>query len=176
MLDGETINREREACSSRDGRAEAPSLERKGHRRALRRQSGQSLIEMVLVLPLLLLVLFGLLEFANAWRTYQVITNSAREGARHATVGISDNASVQLVLDQRMQAGGLDPAKATFRLALCNVGGGGAICQGLPDTVEISYPFQFRMIGPIAELICGACGTGFGSVTLFTRTVMRNEE
>lgn len=139
-----------------------------------RSERGQSLIEMVLVLPLLLLVLFGILEFANAWRVYQNITNSAREGARRATVLSSTQVEVQQQIDNRLTAGGLDPAKANVRLVLCTPGSGS--CDiGDPDTVEISYPFQFHMVGPIAELICGGCGSGFGSVTLFTRSVMRNE-
>ena len=145
--------------------------------RRWRRDSGQSLIELILVLPLLLLVLFGILEFANAWRTYQVITNSGREGAREAVIGSSNDATVQAVVDSRLQAGGLTPADATVRLAICSETGPTTSCTGQPDTVEISYPFQFRMIGPIADLICGndSCGDDFGSVTLFTRTVMRNE-
>lgn len=142
--------------------------------RGRRDERGQSLIEMVLVLPLLLLVLFGILEFANAWRVYQTITNSAREGARRATVLSSTTADVQQQIDNRMQAAGLDPAKANFRLVLCTPGVG-SCAIGDPDTVEISYPYQFRMVGPIAELICGGCGSGFGSVTLATRSVMRNE-
>lgn len=140
-----------------------------------RRESGQSLIEMVLVLPLLLLVLFGILEFANAWRVYQVITNSGREGAREATVHKSSETSVRDVVESRLEAGGLDPAKADLRLVLCSTGGETTGCTAVPDTVEISYPFQFRMVGPMAELICGNCGDEFGSITLFTRTVMRNE-
>lgn len=139
-----------------------------------RADRGQSLIELVLVLPLLLLVLFGILEFANAWRVYQTITNSAREGARRAVIHTSTAADVQQAIDSRMQAGGLDPAKANFRLVICTPGAG-SCAIGDPDTVEISYPYQFRMVGPIAELICSSCGSGFGSVTLATRSVMRNE-
>lgn len=142
--------------------------------RRLRREGGQSLIEMVLVLPLLLLVLFGILEFANAWRTYQVITNSAREGARVATIPSSTATQVEQAVHSRLAAGGLDPAKADLRLAVCSPAVAGCEIDH-PDTVEISYAFQFRMVGPIAGLICGTCGDGFGSITLFTRAVMRNE-
>ena len=60
-------------------------------RRLLRRlrrgpMSGQALAEMALILPILLLLVFGLIEFGTAWRDYQVITNAAREGARWSVV------------------------------------------------------------------------------------------
>lgn len=140
-----------------------------------RRESGQSLIELVLVLPILLLVLFGTLEFAKAWRTYQVVTNAAREGARHAVTRDSNETEVRERVEDRLLAGDLDPTLATINLGICSEGGTTTACTGRPDTVEVAYPFQFRMIGPIAGLVCGNCGDEFGSVTLFTRTVMRNE-
>jgi hypothetical protein len=39
---------------------------------------------MAIVLPVLLLLVFGIIEMSNAWRTFQVVTNAAREGARVA--------------------------------------------------------------------------------------------
>lgn len=143
-------------------------------RRRRRGESGQSLIELVLVLPILLLVLFGILEFANAWRTYQVITNSGREGARYGVLPFSDSLTTVARVENRLTAGGLDPASANVQVELCP-GGAAKPCPGDPARVDVTYPFQFRMIGPIAELICGNCGTNFGSVTLETTTVMRNE-
>lgn len=145
------------------------------HGKGTRRESGQSLIEVVLVLPLLLLTLFGIMEFANAWRTYQIVTNAGREGARHAATEGSSDAEVTARVNDRLTAGGLDASQATLRLAICSEGGTAINCAGQPDTVEVSYPFQFRMIGPVAALICGNCSNDFGSITLFTRTVMRNE-
>jgi Flp pilus assembly protein TadG len=41
---------------------------------------------MVLVLPLLLLVLFGTAEFSRAWLTVNLVTTAAREAARTAAV------------------------------------------------------------------------------------------
>ena len=47
---------------------------------------GQSLVEMAVVLPVLLLLIIGMVEFARAWMFQQVITNIAREGARLAVI------------------------------------------------------------------------------------------
>jgi Flp pilus assembly protein TadG len=47
---------------------------------------GQSLVEFALVLPLLLLILLGIIQFGFIFNTQVTITNAAREGARAATI------------------------------------------------------------------------------------------
>lgn len=47
---------------------------------------GAALVEFALVAPVLVLVLFGLVEFGMALNDYQSIRNGAREGARQAVV------------------------------------------------------------------------------------------
>ena len=52
----------------------------------IRGNRGQSVIEFAMVLPLLLLVVFGITEFSRAWMTVNILTQAAREGARLAVV------------------------------------------------------------------------------------------
>jgi len=54
-------------------------------RRVCRGEKGQSLAEMALVLPLLLLLLAVAVDCGRAFRVYIIITNAAREGARVAS-------------------------------------------------------------------------------------------
>lgn len=56
-------------------------------RRLGKRRSGQAVIEFAFVLPLLLLLVFGITEFGRALMTVNVLTAAAREGARAAAVG-----------------------------------------------------------------------------------------
>jgi Flp pilus assembly protein TadG len=70
----------------------------------IKERKGQSLIEFALVLPILLLVLFGITEFGRAIMTVNMLHTAAREGARYAAVrAVSDSvlavARVQDVLD-----------------------------------------------------------------------------
>jgi len=51
---------------------------------------GQSLIEMVLMLPMLLVLIIGALEFGRLFYTKIVITNAAREAAYYITTHIDD--------------------------------------------------------------------------------------
>lgn len=48
-----------------------------------RRAKGQSLAELALLLPLLLLILMGCLDLGRAFATWLTLANRAREGARY---------------------------------------------------------------------------------------------
>lgn len=52
-------------------------------------QSGQSAVEFALVLPLLLILLLGIIEFGLVLYDKAVITNAAREGARAGIVAMN---------------------------------------------------------------------------------------
>lgn len=54
--------------------------------RALNEERGTSLVEFALVLPLLLLILFGVLDFGKAFNYWNDETHLAAEGARWAVV------------------------------------------------------------------------------------------
>ena len=51
-------------------------------RNFIKNQNGVALVEFGLILPLLILLLFGIIEFALLVFNQQVITNASREGAR----------------------------------------------------------------------------------------------
>jgi Flp pilus assembly protein TadG len=52
----------------------------------LRRQDGQTFVEFAIVLPILVLLVFGITQFGLAFRNYIAITDAARVGARAAAV------------------------------------------------------------------------------------------
>ena len=51
-------------------------------------QDGAAAVEFALLLPLLVVLLFGFIQFGTAFNTRIQATNAAREGARMAVVGI----------------------------------------------------------------------------------------
>jgi Flp pilus assembly protein TadG len=55
-------------------------------KRDLNSDAGSSVIEFALVLPILLLILFGIINFGVLLYNQSVITNAAREGARWAAI------------------------------------------------------------------------------------------
>ena len=64
---------------------------------------GASMIEFALVLPLLLLLVFGIVEFSVALYDKAVITNASREGARKGVIfrspALTDAQIAQVAID-----------------------------------------------------------------------------
>ncbi|NPV27636.1 MAG: pilus assembly protein [Firmicutes bacterium] len=56
----------------------------------IRQQRGQALVEVALVLPIFLLLIFGIIEFGRVLGAYLLITHASREGARAGAVGAAD--------------------------------------------------------------------------------------
>jgi len=146
-------------------------------RRGSRNERGQSLVEFVLALPILLVIVFGIIEFATAWRTYQVVTNVAREGARLAVIPTSTDATVSARIDSLLVQSGLSLSRRTTTLTCNGVAGlcSGPTGTGQPDEVRVDYQHTFVVLGPVLDLMCVGCGTGYGTITLSSLSVMRNE-
>lgn len=139
-----------------------------------RRGRGQSLVELALALPLLLVLVFGIIEFGVAFRTYQIVTNVAREGARLAVTPNATQAAVQTRIDGLLTNSNLNAASATVSYS-CNGVPGLCSNTGDQEQISISYPHQFVVLGPVMNLMCAGCGSSYGTVTLSTSTIMRQE-
>jgi Flp pilus assembly protein TadG len=122
---------------------------------------GAAVIEFALLLPLLLLLLFGIIDFGRALNAQITITQAAREGARLAALNQPNVAS-------RTQAAavGLSGVSVTV-VTSCPPGAG----PGVNAQVQVSYPFTF--VTPIGAFASFFGGSGAGSpVTLTAKGVM----
>jgi hypothetical protein len=138
--------------------------------RRLRCDKGAELIEFALVLPLLLLVLFGILDFGIMFQRFETVTNAAREGARIAVLPGYAQADVEARVTQYLTAAGLTatPTFAYTAPQAVNVGGACVTLTG----ITIGYPHQFIVVGRIVTLFGGA---QFTSRTLTATARMRFE-
>ena len=50
------------------------------------RESGAALVEFAIIAPLLLLLVFGIIEFGRAYNAQNSLTHAAREGAREYAI------------------------------------------------------------------------------------------
>jgi Flp pilus assembly protein TadG len=126
------------------------------------RDRGAAAVEFALCLPLLLLLVFGIIDFGRALSTQLTLTQAAREGVRLAALGYSSAA-----VDARTDAAapGLGAVSVTIASA-CPPGAGPAA----DAQVNVSYSFSF--VTPIGS-IAGLFGSGFGShITLTAQGVM----
>ena len=55
-----------------------------------RNEAGQSMVEMALVLPILLILIGGIVDFGWLFYNQLSLTNAAREGARYAAIHYTD--------------------------------------------------------------------------------------
>jgi Flp pilus assembly protein TadG len=126
------------------------------------------MLEMVVVLPLLLLLVFALVEFGIAFGRWLAINNAAREGARDAVLFRTDcdPATVEAEVIATVQAytsnlGLTVPASAISVTGQC-------AGPGTDSTVSVTVQYAFQTLSGIAPSL----GT---SLTLSASSVMRNE-
>ena len=129
-------------------------------RRIIRGERGSAVLETALAIPLLLLVGVGLLEFGRAYRTSRVLTNAAREGARVAALPNRATA-VDAKVRQYLQTDGLI-SDATVGV---NING---------SEVTVSYPFQFVVLQPVAQLLVSGSMVD-SPITVTATSVGQNE-
>jgi Flp pilus assembly protein TadG len=60
----------------------------------VRGESGAAMVEFAILLPVLLLIILGILQFGLIWYTKYVITAASREGAHYAAVYTADPANI----------------------------------------------------------------------------------
>src|SRR5713226_8706707 len=89
-------------------------------KRSWRSDRGAELIEFALVTPVLLLLGLGICDFGFLFQRYEVVTNAAREGARAAATGAS-NDQIVAVVSQHLTGGGLT-SQATIQIQFVTVG------------------------------------------------------
>jgi Flp pilus assembly protein TadG len=134
-------------------------------RHSTRDTGGQAAVEFALVLPFLLVMLIGIVEFGRAWNQHQVITDAARESARAASLwGSTTEADVKKVATDAMAAAGIDYRRA--EIDIVNLDGAG----NTPVTVSIDLRYRFTFFAPLV-----AWATGDEIIHLKTSFAMRNE-
>jgi Flp pilus assembly protein TadG len=122
-------------------------------------QKGAAAAEFAIVLPLLIILVFGIIDVGLALYNKQVITNASREGARAGIVAGTTVPQITAVV-QNYCASRLKPGNGTSPTV--SVTGGGSFQNDL--TVTVSYVHNFMFAGII----------GFGpTLTMTGQTVMK---
>ena len=122
---------------------EFPELDLGTHQiiRGRRGAPAQELVELAILIPLLMLIAFGVLDLGRVFHASITIENAAREGVRFATFDPFDTAGIVTVTQAEAQNSGIDLSSSTITV-ICPDGSCG---RGLPVRVTIQYPFQLVM-------------------------------
>lgn len=98
-------------------------------------EHGQALAEMALVLPLFLLLLFGVIEMGRVGYAYITVSNAAREGGRVATIGGTDP---EIESSIENAATSLDSMSLTIIISPLEADRQ----SGQEVTIDVTYPVQ----------------------------------
>jgi Flp pilus assembly protein TadG len=96
------------------------------------------MVEFAIIAPLLLLIVFGIIEFGRAYNAQNSLTHAAREGAREYAITQDPVAGEAIAL---AAATSLDSSQITATLTGCDSVDDG----GNPATVTLEYPFQLQI-------------------------------
>ena len=130
----------------------------------LRNRKGSVVMEMALVLPILLMMLLGILEFSRVLSVKQVITNAAREGARAGAVDLDNNGALskaQNVSEEYLTSCGIQLENTNVNPSFVTAGGSQAL------RVIIDYDYESLLTNWIPGVP--------GSFTLQSAAIMRRE-
>ena len=144
------------------------------------KQKGAEIIEFALILPFLLLILFGIMEFGIVLYDKAIITNASREGARsgvafkcpvlttteiQSVVTNYSTALVSFAADKAAPDVTVTPFPPTT-ITNCGANSGTAL------TVSVSYSYNFVVFGNLFALFA----PGFINPLVLSATTVMNYE
>src|SRR5215211_6661755 len=138
--------------------------------RILRPRSGNAVLDMALVLPLLIALTFGAVEYGYALYIKHSLQAAAREGARAAIVAGATATEVQTAVDSSMAAAGFAQTKYT-RPPTISPAGWTTAAAGTTITVSVTTSWGTAGISVLPSYLGGISS----SKTLTGSTTMRKE-
>lgn len=109
--------------------------------RHLRRDSGASLAEFALVLPVLVMIVFGIIEFGIAFTKAQAIEAAAREGARLASIESSTVGDIEARVNDALTGIPMSgPPTVSVTPGTCTNRPGESVTVGVSTTHMINIP------------------------------------
>jgi Flp pilus assembly protein TadG len=133
-----------------------------------RKTAGMAMVEFVIILPILLMLVFAIVEFGVLFGRWQTVSNAAREGARTAVVFRTNcNAgSVETEVRQRVKdyASPLGIVVTDADIAISGVCG----TSTSSSTVTVTVPYSFQVLPALAVSVTP-------TIDLVGNSVMRNE-
>ncbi len=128
--------------------------------KSIKNQKGQALVEFAIILPLLLLLVLGIIQFGMIIGGYLAVQNAVREGARAGVIGCT-NAEINSTMRS------VSPNLKSEHLIVSIMPSEGSRRSG--ETLMIRASYNYPLTIPIIESIFG------GAVPLRAEIAMRIE-
>lgn len=125
------------------------------------RQLGQSLAEFAVIVPVFLIVVFGVVDFSLGLKAWLTVSNASREAARILVVG---QTCAQVTNQTKTVAASLNPP-VTVTITPGS-------CTGVTgDSMSVTVSYQYKSVTPLGHLTQLLTGP----ITLSSTSTMRHE-
>jgi len=108
-------------------------------------QQGQSMTEFALVLPILVVLLFGVIQFGIVFNNYITVTDAVRAGARKGAVS-RHQANPNAVVVQSVRDAATDLRQSDLNVSVTS-----SWLHGEDVTVTGSYPYSISLLGLVVK-------------------------
>lgn len=128
-------------------------------------ERGQSLVELAISFPIILLLMLGTLDFGMASYAYLIVRDAAQEGALYGSINPNNNQEIE---NRARNISPTSPDGVTFDpvdlqnkdLVLISIEASGENCQGITNdevnTITVKITYDYPLIIPLAETITGS--------------------
>jgi Flp pilus assembly protein TadG len=148
----------------------------------IKNPKGVAAIEFAILLPVLMLILSGAIEFGLAFYNKQVVTNASREGARAGIVAATTEGFIKnivknyckdrLITFDKSSNADLPESLSDGSDSITVTGLGGGFQSDL--TVNVKYEYEFLFFDKIIKLLFSS-NKEWSKLTLSAQTVMKIE-
>jgi Flp pilus assembly protein TadG len=120
--------------------------------RRIRQEDGQGMVEFAMVLPILMAVMLGIVQFGIIFNNYETLTDASRVAGRRAATSrfVGDNGA-SAVTAAKNAASNLNLTNAQIDISSCAPGTYPCTTQdwttpGNEVTVKLTYPYSIKIL------------------------------
>jgi Flp pilus assembly protein TadG len=111
---------------------------------SLKNQNGQTMVEFAIAIPVLLLVVFAIIQFGILFHNYVTLTDAVRAGGRQGAVARHLPSGREAAVEDRVRNSAVNLDQAELDV---DVDASPAWDQGADVTVTATYPYKIDLLG-----------------------------
>jgi Flp pilus assembly protein TadG len=111
----------------------------------IRAEQGQTMAEFACVLPILVTLLFAIIQFGIVFNNYVTLTDAARRGARTAAIS-RDDVDPAATCEDKVRSGAADLTSSALTVTCTSTWQPGDDVQ-----VEADYPYDINLFGVLVK-------------------------
>lgn len=128
-------------------------------------ERGQSLVELAISFPIILLLMLGTLDFGMATYSYLILRDAAQEGALYGSINPNNNTEIEsrvrFTAPTDTQGVNFSPVKLNKKdVVKIKIKTSGENCQGIThgkvNSISVSVSYNYPLITPLANTVFGS--------------------